>query len=300
MMLMASAALGQITAPPPGGPGVAAPPEGAPAAPPPAAASDEPVLVPGIQEITVSPRAWYLFESFGSSKQNALGSDEFMLGGASVSARFTSLPQTTFVLTGLYGTNSPSPIKTQSSSLSSVPFDGGTAFINTSTNTTIDTSRIDIEFLGVTAIPDSDWAWIVGGRFEHHASTTTGTSVQNVLTPFGASPPLPFSFRTTDSIGVYTAKGGLAVSVPMTADNRVRLFGNAMALLGFASPSGSPDFGVIGPDVSVGVQYFFSPTISFDARYRVMVYFLFSQPRTASTTNYVVYQGPMMGVNFKF
>lgn len=42
-----------------------------------------------------------LFESFGSGKQNALGSDEFMLGGASVSARFTSLPQTTFLLTGL-------------------------------------------------------------------------------------------------------------------------------------------------------------------------------------------------------
>jgi hypothetical protein len=59
------------------------------------------LLVPGIAQFAVNPRAWYLFESFGSGKQNALGSDEFMLGGVSVSARFTSLPQTTFLLTGL-------------------------------------------------------------------------------------------------------------------------------------------------------------------------------------------------------
>jgi hypothetical protein len=261
----------------------------------------EPVLVPGIAELVLSPQAWYLFESFGSGKQNPSNSDQFMLGGASVSARFTALPQTTFTLTGLYGTNAPDRLKNQTSTFFIGPSDSGTVAANFATTTTTNTSRVDIEFRGVTRIPDSDWSWIAGGRFEHHASTYTGTqAINGIFTSSGVTQPVSASspFRTTDAIGVYTAKGGLAVSVPMTADHRLRLFGNAMALLGFASPSAGSDFGVVGPDISVGLQYSFSPSLSADARYRLITYFLFSTP--PNSASYVIYQGPMLSVNYRF
>jgi hypothetical protein len=309
MMLMAGEALSQIAAPPPAG---TAPPTspGKPVPPPPGAPSGESVLIPGIAEFQVSPRAWYLFESFGPRQQNPinssvtnLSSDEYLLGGASVSARFTSLPDTTFVLTGLYGTNAPARLKTESAGFASTVVDG-TLFTGTAASeATFDTRRIDIEFLAQTVIPDTDWAWIAGGRFEHHADTITGgqanfmTSSSVLAGTFTSSTVSPVN--ETASIGIYTLKGGLAGVVPLTADNRLRLFGNIMAVAGFASPNPGPDFGVVGPDASIGLQYSFSPTITADARYRVMVYFLFDLPRGANP-NYVIYQGPMIGVNFKF
>src|SRR5271170_4797646 len=90
MMLMAGEALGQVTAPPPASEAV--PPPGGAAMPLAGAPSGEPVLIPGIAEFQVSPRAWYLFESFGPRQQSPLnsnvvnlGSDEYLLGGASIS-----------------------------------------------------------------------------------------------------------------------------------------------------------------------------------------------------------------------
>src|SRR5271155_1202449 len=252
MMLMAGEALGQVAAPPSS---ETAPPPGAPS---------ESVLIPGIAEIQASPRAWYLFESFGPRQQNLinsrgitnLGSDEYLLGGASISARFNSLPDTTFVLTGLAGSNAPASLKSESVAVATGSIDS-TTFTNTaSSQLTTDTSRIDIEFLGLTAIPNTDWAWIAGGRFEHHAGTTTGTAAtevtatgptgmftSNQLTPIG---PI------TGSVGVYTVKGGRAGSMPLTAYNRLRRFANFMWVAGFGSPSSSssspPNYGVVGPD----------------------------------------------------
>jgi hypothetical protein len=290
--------------------------------PPPAAAtvvpgapSGEPVLIPGIAEFQVSPRAWYLFESFGPRQQiptnsfianTNVGSDEYLLGGASISARFNSLPQTTFVLTGLYGTNAPAPLKQEATVFALTSANGSLSTSTTAEQLTVNTSRIDIEFLGLTAIPDTDWAWIAGGRFEHHADTVTGTIEQFLTTagPAGfATNSVVSPISMTGSTSIYTAKGGVAGRVALTADNRLILFGNIMAVAGFAnqqSPS-SPGFnyGVVGPDASIGLQYAFTPTITADARYRVMVYFYFDQP-SQFFPNYTIYQGPMIGVNFKF
>jgi hypothetical protein len=297
MLLMAGAALGQVAAPPLAGYGVAPPYTGAAAALPPGAPSGGSVLVPGIAEISVSPRAWYLFESFGSGKQNALGSDEFMLGGATFGARFNALPATTFNLAALYGTNAPERLVSQSSNFTILSSDGATTFTNTSNTTTVNTRRLDLEFLGITAITDT-WAWVAGARFENHASTNTGTTVESKLSTSNGLTITPTPTRSTDRISDYTVKGGLAISAPMT--DRITLFGNALALLGFATPSGpSSDFGIVGPDVSVGLKYDFSSTISADFRYRTMVYFLFGTPH-GTGTNYVIYQGPMVGLNFKF
>jgi hypothetical protein len=87
--------------------------------------------------------------------------------------------------------------------------------------------------------------------------------------------------------------------VSLTADNSLTLFGNIMAVAGFASSTGPSNYGVVGPDASIGLQYAFSPTITADVRYRAMVYFYFDQPLGFST-NYTIYQGPMIGINFKF
>jgi hypothetical protein len=305
--LMAGEALGQMTAPQ--SPSGAVTPAGGPVAPPPGTQSGEAVLIPGIAEFQVSPRAWYLFESFGprqnliNSGISNLGSDEYLLGGASISARFNSLSDTTFVLTGLAGSNAPAPRKSESFLASTGSIDD-TTFTNTATSQlTTNTSRIDIEFLAQTAIPNTDWAWIAGGRFEHHDSTTTGTvaTAQTAIGPkgfFAQNQLMPFP-TTTATVGIYTLKGGVAGAVPLTADNRLRLFGNIMAVAGFGSPSDTSNYGVIGPDASIGLQYAFSPTITADARYRVMVYFYFDQP-PGFPTNYTIYQGPMIGVNFKF
>jgi len=314
IMLSAGATLGQAVAPPPGGP-TAAPPSGAAMAPgvvavAPPPTSTEPVLVPGIAEFQISPRSWFLFESFGQTPRNpgslngssSNGSDDFLLGGASVSARFNSLPQTSFVLTGLYGTNAPSRAINNSFDFSTSTIGGSNLFTNSSSESSLNTSRIDIEFLGVTTMPDSNWSWIAGGRFEHHATTATGTAVVNeILSPCITNCTSTFfgPTRFSGPISIYTVKGGLAGQVPLTADNSLSLFGNIMALAGFAvPPAGTPDYGVIGPDTSIGLQYRFSPTITADLRYRAMVYFNFSRP--PGYPNYIVYQGPMIGVNFQF
>jgi hypothetical protein len=306
MLLIAGEALGQVVVPPPPG-GAVPPPSAAPAALPAGAPSGEPVLIPGVAEFQVSPRAWYLFESFGPRQQSPfkvtnLSSDEYLLGGASISSRFNSLPETTFVLTGLYGTNAPARLNTESSGFSSNLADSTLYTATQAVQATFNTRRTDIEFLALTSIPDSDWAWIAGARFEHHATTITGTAAtfQTATEPAGTSTSSTSEpIRKGNIISIYSLKGGVAGAVPLTADNRLRLFGNIMAVAGFASPSPGVNFGVVGPDASIGLQYTFSPTISADFRYRVMVYFLFDLPPGAEP-NYVVYQGPMIGVNFKF
>jgi hypothetical protein len=277
MILMASAALGQTVAPPPEEVVVASP----------VATSGETVLVPGIAEIQFSPRFWYLFESYGQPNRrispNSFATnngDEFALGGASVSARFNFLPETIFVLTGLYGTNGPAPAQNES-------FTESPPSVLQNTN---NTNRIDIELLAISKIPNHDWAWIAGGRFERHDDTFTNTL-------FLPNSP-PSNFKTTGSVSLYSGKAGLLAGVPLTADANLRLFGNIMAVVGVGSESAGPNFGFVGPDASIGLQYTFSPTISADMRYRVFVYFPFSAP--PGTPSYVVYQGPMIGVNFKF
>jgi hypothetical protein len=286
---------------------MAAPSATAAVAPP----ATSPVLLPGIAEFVLSPRAWYLFESFGSSKTNAAPSDEYLLGGAAATALFTSLPQTRFVLTALYGTNSPSPKVGESFLFQTASFDGDTAFSNTSTTTTAHTRRLDLELLGVTEIPNSNWSWIAGARFEHHldtvtnGSTVTGAVISPVLLPNGTATTIStpffnsFSTRSVGYTSIYTGKGGLAYSMPLTADNNLYLFGNAMALLGIGNNGPPVDYGVVGPDVSVGFLYKLSDQTSFDFRYRAMVYFLFATP-PGTSVKYAIYQGPMVGINIKF
>jgi hypothetical protein len=264
-MLMASSALGQMAEPP----SAVAPPS-------------RPAPISPLAQVEFTARAWYVFESFGQPirRQNPLSfqtnnGDEFALGGGAVSARFTALPETTFILSGLYGTNDPAPAVNANS--------GGFTV-------TTHTERVDAEFLAQTAVPESGWAWIVGGRFERHDSTNKAFR----------TPPI----TSSDAINIYTFKGGVTGAVPLTPDGGLRLFGNAqIAAGGTTFQSATPGFGVVGPDLAMGVQYSLSPDFTIDARYRGMIYYLFNTARSlevAGAPKYVVYQGPMIGLNVKF
>lgn len=245
-----------------------------------------------IAEFQVSPRFWYLFESYAPPVRRlpgttlTYGADEYAFGGASISARFIQLPETTFIFSGLYGTNDPAPLNDQFAS---------PGFLQTSTNKV---SRLDFEFLAQTAIPESSAAWIIGGRLEHHDGTTTGTVAAS--SPLSSSPL--FSFKRSATTDFLTAKGGLTGAVPLTADHNLRLFGNAQIVAGGATDSSGIDWGVVGPDLAIGLQYSFSPTINADLRYRAIMYFLFDVPRNSEPflPKYIVYQGPMLGINIKF
>ena len=272
--------------------------------PPPSSAT---ALPPSI-ELTVAPRAWYLFESFSQPiRRNNSGNfitsngDEYFLGGGAITATLASLPATTFTLSGLFGSNAVGPEFNQMSMV--IPPGNGAPF-STVANTDIvnKTDKIDIEFLAQTAVPDSDWSWIVGGRLEHRdikiSSTTTINPAEIVM--------LPAMFSTQNSsVDAYTGKIGLGWGVPLTAAGNLSLFGNGLIDAGVVHSSASanvPDFGVIGPELSIGIQYAVTPNINFDARYRGIVYFAFGTASRVESQipRYTVYQGPMVEVSFKF
>src|SRR5438270_5844393 len=76
--------------------------------PVPASALSEPIFVHPNVDLQFTPRFWYFFGSLGTPKPApataaSVESPEFPMAGASLSARFAALPETTFVLTGLYG-----------------------------------------------------------------------------------------------------------------------------------------------------------------------------------------------------
>jgi hypothetical protein len=91
----------------------------------------------------------------------------------------------------------------------------------------------------------------------------------------------------------------LAGALPISPTGDLRIFGNGMVVGGvFHSTGGGADLGLIGPDMSVGIQYLLTPTIVFDARYRALVEFV-TNPSSGGA-KYVVNQGPLVGLNIKF
>lgn len=247
-----------------------------------------------IAEFQVSPRFWYVFTSNGPpiGKSNPLAFStsngaEFALGGAAISLRFNNLPDTTFILSALYGTNDPSPPKNQFLLVSPAG-----AF---STTVTTHTNRLDLEFLAQTAIPQSSWAWIAGGRFERHEVTL---DVRNLASSGLKGPVVASTGTSSGASSNFTLKGGIAGALPLTQDGRLSLFGNIMIAAGVSATDGGPDNGIVGPELGLGLQYAFSPTISADVRYRGIIYYLFDAP--PSLPQYVVQQGPMIEAKIKF
>jgi hypothetical protein len=244
-------------------------------------------------DLQVSPRFWYMWHTnatltpSGISGLSQSGTYRVPLYGAAVSARFASLPDTTFILSVLHGNGTEE--------ISSLGFGGGTAI---SARTRDDISRNDVEFLTQTRIPDTNWAWIAGFRYERDDQSLKTISL--TLPPPGAR------LTVGDATGEqFSGKLGLAGTAQLTPAGNLNLFGNIMALGGvftldgstFGQPksSGTRD-GIIGGDMSVGLQYLVTPNISFDARLRLLLTYDVSLGGKAFSTEV----GPMLGANIRF
>jgi hypothetical protein len=255
--------------------------------------SGQPVLETPEIELQVAPRFWYLFASPGVAKPTTPFSVTtnsafpIPMGGGALSARLSALPDTTFVLSGVYGRSNLS-----NNTLSVTPS------TITSLQSKSDINRIDFEFLALTSISDSGWAWILGGRFERDALKTNFLTTSAMTTPFAPGVPV----TTTSATRRFTSdtasiKGGISGGVPLSASDDLRLFGNIMLLGGIDFANGASP-GVIGPDSSIGLQYAFSPAIVADIRYRGIFEFFIGAPK--GFAEYALNHGPMVGLNFKF
>jgi hypothetical protein len=261
-------------------------------------AAGQPILETPEIELQVGPRFWYLWSTSGFPNPtnpaivSTNSTNAFPMAGGTLSARLRALPDTTFVLSVLYGTSNAS-----NDSLLVNP-NPPTPSI-TSARTTQDIKRLDVEFLGLTSISDSPWAWIWGGRFEHNDSNTNSLQTSAFLNPLVVGGPV--SIKTQATSNFYTLKGGMTGAVPISESGNLRLFGNIMVLAGVNSVSGPGQSGlpgVVGPDLSVGLQYVFSPTIVADIRYRGLVQFFVGAP--TGSRDFTVQQGPMVGLTYKF
>jgi hypothetical protein len=260
----------------------------APPSPFPAPAGNNILTTPEV-ELQVGPRFWYLVETNGLFNPpnpafiNTTQSITFPMAGATLSSRFSALPNTNFILSALYG-------KTTFSVVSDcVGCKNGSPAVITDR---FDVNRYDFEFLAQTAVPDTNWGWIVGARVEHEAS---GISEQS--TSFNPLTFLP-STKTTSAATLATAKGGIAGAVPMSASGDLRFFGNIIGLMGARILPNRDDF-LIGPDMSVGIQYVISAASGVVAslRYRALIEYF---PGGNAGVKYAVSQGPLIDLTFKF
>jgi hypothetical protein len=152
------------------------------------------------------------------------------MAGAALSARFLSLPETTFIFSALYG---EAGVTNNSSSLAPIfapQFGNGFQSSNISRSTHV--NRYDFEFLAQTAIPESNWAWIAGVRLEHNSQHTMSISqsAETFATISAATNPITMFSGAGSNLG--SLKGGIAGSVPLNAAGDFRLFGNIMVLGG--------------------------------------------------------------------
>jgi hypothetical protein len=271
-----------------------------PTQPPPAlipggASSAEPVSPTPGAEFQIGPRFWYSFISSGATKSttptvlSTNAAFAFPMAGLVGSARFSSLPDTTFVFSALYGKG-----QLANSTITVINPSNITA-----NQQSLHANREDFEALGQTAIPNSNWAWIGGVRWEHVAQ-----NLHNTITAFPTPssnnqlPCVNVSCNLSSSANIATLKGGIAGAVPLNAAGDLSLFGNIMLMAG-AGVFSSFNTGIVGPDLSIGLQYTPTPGISIDVRYRALIEFIVAQPANFSS-NYSINQGPMVSANFKF
>jgi hypothetical protein len=271
--LTAGQALGQTAAQPP----LAVAPAG------------ETILKTPDVELQFGPRFWYLVEANGLFNPpnpafiNTTQSITFPMAGATLSSRFSTLPDTTFILSALYG-------KTTFSVVSNcVGCKNGSPAVITDTN---NVNRYDFELLAQTAVPDANWGWILGARLEHESvGMSEATTSFNPITFFPST-------KTSGASNIGTVKAGIAGAIPMTTSGDLSFFGNIIGLAGVRSIPSRDDF-LIGPDMSIGIQYVVSPASGIVAslRYRALIEYF---PGGNAGVKYAVSQGPLIDLTFKF
>ena len=265
-------------------------------------------------DVSVTPRAWLLFDSLsggdfvadGTNASFSFNSPPFqvLMKGASVALRSDGFaPNTTFTVTGLFGSDTKT-LTTRGSTVNPVA-PNFQQIIFTLQNAGQRLKRQDYELSAQTRINDLV-SWVAGVRYERarvrFSPTVTSTSsnpftgqVQTVTT---VVPPFDGGYD------LYSARIGAAIAVPLSEAGNDLIYGNAMAFIGRReekNPLSSPVFDnatLLGPDVSLGYVHRFSPNISFDIRYRALFFFSiggggrFSDPKST--------HGPNAGLTIRF
>src|ERR1051325_7371748 len=149
------------------------------------------------------------------------------MAGASLSARFAALPETTFVLTALYG---QADLHSNLAAFQSAPPGLNVIAQRTSEHD----NRYDIELSAQTAMPDTRLATIFGLRLELDNASFKGTQASMIG---GVTSVSPIDFLISQKLA--TARAGIAYSIPLNEAGNLTLFGNFMLLGGILSSSGA-------------------------------------------------------------
>jgi hypothetical protein len=279
-------------------------------------------------DITISPRLWVVVDALSAdSDQGGTGQSEGnvasftskpfivpMVGGSIAYRSDSFLPNTTFTLTGLFGSDN-SLLTTRGSEIQQVT---GTVLVNgvptTVTRESLVTSeqrtpehlrRRDFELTAQTRINDL-LSWMVGLRYERARVKFTPTVTTISTNPFnGVVTVDPRTFSSfMGGYDLYSARAGVAFVAPMNERRTDSLYANGLAFIGYRSNKDHQaaaqydNATFIGPDLTVGYQHRFGGNIAFDLRYRAQFFFSvggagrFSEPKNS--------HGPSIALAYTF
>jgi len=160
---------------------------------------------------------------------------------------------------------------------------------------TTDVTRTDFELLGRYTLHGSKFYLLAGFRYIDF----------ELESKFG-------SYRETSKVDVKGAELGFGFSQEITKDGRHQAFGNLLGLLAISSLDYKDTAGgnestsgfTPGVDVNVGYQFWITPSINVNARYRVFVYSYENEATFAGVTStfrdIALFHGPEFGASFSF
>lgn len=247
----------------------------------------------GSPEWYFAPRFWYFINgtaAWNKNNRNALAAQQVSVptAGFSLGVRFPSLSQTVFTLTALHGSASFDAVY--------IDIETNPMFHATWSN---DYSRTDVELLAQTTIRNSTANWIIGARVEDGQHKYKGQYSYYDARANGLSVSAPTAYDGKGSATIYSVKAGLGNFVPLSQDGTHRLFANAMGVAGIERDDNVEKHTAyrLGVDTSVGYQYLFNQSFSFDMRYRFLATYVLNRQGVYDDV-FEVNHGPLVGLTY--
>lgn len=263
-------------------------------------------------DVSATIRTGYFFDDF-SSGGTATGGDvdfivandpfEFLMYGGAISAQFDNFtPNTRYTISMQYG-----EAETNRNLLGGTSIESPTARVSSlRIDSTAKADRVDLEITTETRL--TGFAnLVIGARYEESLISIEDSIITRRFLDAGSSEIQITQTNNPNSLDwykLYTARAGIAASMPIDANNKHRAYAN---LLGFAGhravkPGGDgiplDQANVLGPDLAVGYSYAISPDVSIDLRYRAAAFFFLSGRRDFGDAK--VTHGPMISLSRAF
>lgn len=267
---------------------------------------------PVYAEVTATARTGYFFDDFSSGGVSSGGDVDFIVAndpfefpmfGGSLSANFDSFtPNTRYTVSLLYG-----EAETSRSLLGGTTIDSLSDRVSSiRIESTAKAERVDFEFTSETRL--TGFANLVlGVRYEESLISIEDSQITRRLLDEGDAQILVDNATLDDSLDwykLYTARAGIASSIPIDDANKHRAYANLLAFAGHreVKPGGDgvplDEASVMGPDLAVGYNYALSEDVSLDLRYRAAVFFFLSGRRDFGDAK--VTHGPMISLSKRF